>query len=181
MTQKRKKPPQWLMVLLGIFALAGVSVLLVYWVVWPVLRGTPPTAQTHDIESVMDYKNPYVGNASNTANLFYRLPLNELNMKFEIDDEACALKVTYVYDPAKDTDGVLRPSMVYNATASMALIDNLTAVTFAFSDGSSHTFTRTQLEQLWKTELSSLLEPALWEQTVQQSLQDASFVDQFYQ
>jgi len=35
---------------------------------------------THDLTRILKYKNEYMGNASNNANLFYNLPLSDVEM-----------------------------------------------------------------------------------------------------
>ena len=61
----------------------------------------------------------------------------------------------------------------------MAAIDNLTAITYQFS-GDTYSFDRDQLERSFSAPLSDLLERESWEEKVQNRLNDAAFVAQFF-
>lgn len=63
--------------------------------------------------------------------------------------------------------------------AAMAAIDNLTAITYQFS-GDTYSFDRDQLERSFSAPLSDLLERESWEEKVQNRLNDAAFVAQFF-
>ena len=51
-------------------------------------RAAQTDARTHDFAAVRAYASPYVGNISNTVNLFYHLPLSDVPARFEIGDDA---------------------------------------------------------------------------------------------
>lgn len=51
-------------------------------------RAAQSDARTHDFAAVRVYASPYVGNSSNTVNLFYHLPLGDVPARFEIEDDA---------------------------------------------------------------------------------------------
>lgn len=137
------------------------------------------TALTHDISSITEFKNPYVGDASNIGHLFLTLPLNQIPMRFEIDSDACALTVYYLDTVWNIGVEEVRRDLLYNAAAAMAVIDNLTAVTFNFS-GASYTFDRGMLEDTFGAPLSDLLEPNTWEKTVRGPLFSTEFVASFF-
>lgn len=136
-------------------------------------------ALTHDITAIQKFKNPYIGNASNTGNLFYALPLNNVPMTFEIDSKACTL--TVIYSDTVQAIGAekVRRNLIYNSAAAMAAIDNLAGITYRFSD-ESFSFTRTQFEDVLGSPLSDLLEPERWETDVQEPLASADFVALFF-
>lgn len=136
-------------------------------------------ALTHDISVVEDFKSPYVGNASNVANLFYSLPLCNISMEFQIDSEACALTVSY-HDTVENL-GVekVRRDLLYNSIAAMAAVDNLSAITYRFSDN-AYSFEREEIEAGFGTPLSGLLNQETWTQRVQSKLSSADFVEPFY-
>ena len=136
-------------------------------------------ALTHDITSIEDYKNPYIGNASNVGNLFWNLPLNNVDMKFEIDSEACTLTVNYLDTVWNIGEEKVQRDLIYNSVAAMAAIDNLSGITYNFS-GDSYSFERTQIEDVFGTPLSNLLEQEKWRNDVQDKLKDTDFVEQFY-
>ena len=136
-------------------------------------------ALTHDITSIEDYKNPYIGNASNVGNLFWNLPLNNVDMKFEIDSEACTLTVNYLDTVWNIGEEKVQRDLIYNSVAAMAAIDNLSGITYTFS-GDSYSFERTQIEDVFGTPLSNLLEQEKWRNDVQDKLKETDFVEQFY-
>ena len=39
-------------------------------------------ALTHDISAIIDYKSPYIGDASNTGNMLWNIQQNNVYMKF---------------------------------------------------------------------------------------------------
>lgn len=136
-------------------------------------------ALTHDITTIQQYKSPYIGNASNISQLFYHLPLNHLSMNFEIDSKACALTVNYI-DTIKAV-GVeeVRRDLLYNTIAAMATIDNLDKITYHFSDA-TYTFDRTQIETIFGSPLSNLLDKEIWRIKVQEPLKLNEFVQSFF-
>lgn len=137
-------------------------------------------ALTHDISAIMDYKSPYIGDAVNVGNLFMALPLNQVDRKYEIDSETCALTINYcdtVWDIGEEK---VRRDIVYNSVAAMAAIDNLSEITYNFS-GDSYSFNRAQIENVFGSPLSNLLEQEKWEKEVQGKLNDTDFVKRLYQ
>ena len=73
----------------------------------------------------------------------------------------------------------MRRDLVYDSAAAFALIDNLSAVRYAFSDG-SYTFTRAQMEAVLGVPLSGLRDGAAMHDQVQAQLEDTEFVASFY-
>lgn len=136
-------------------------------------------ALTHDITAVEKYRGPYVGDASNLGNLFYKLPLGDLPMKFQIDSERCAVTVSYQETVWSVGEEKVRRDLLYNAVAAMASIDNLAEITYEFS-GNTFLFQREALEQALGSPLSGLLSREVWEEKVQGQLGSEEFVGQFY-
>lgn len=136
-------------------------------------------ALTHDITSIEDYKNPYVGNANNVSNLFYSLPLNNVSMKFEINSETCALTVNYLDTVWNIGEEKVQRDLIYNSVAAMAAIDNLSGVTYNFS-GESYSFSRKQIEEVFGSPLSELLEQEKWSKEVQNKLNSTDFIKEFF-
>ena len=145
----------------------------------PSLDGVLGTVvRTHDFAAVRVYASPYVGNSSNTVNLFYHLPLGDVPARFEIEDDA-SLCVRYQAALAELDAAKVRRDLVYDSAAAFALIDNLSAVRYAFSDG-SYTFTRAQMEAVLGVPLSGLRDGAAMHDQVQAQLEDTEFVASFY-
>lgn len=141
-------------------------------------RAAQTDARTHDFAAVRTYASPYVGNNSNTVNLFYHLPLGDVPARFEIGDDA-SLCVCYQAALADLDAAKVRRDLVYDSAAAFAIIDNLSAVCYEFSDG-SYAFTRAQMEAVLGAPLSELHDGAAMHDRVQARLEDAEFVASFY-
>ncbi|MEG1267966.1 MAG: DUF4825 domain-containing protein [Oscillospiraceae bacterium] len=135
---------------------------------------------THDIASIIKFKSAYIGDASNVGNLFYALPLSNISTKFEIDSKECTLTVNYSDTVWNIGEEKVHRDLVYNSVAAMALIDNLTAVTYNFS-GDSFSFDRKQMETVFGSPLSDLLDKDVWKKKVQSQIGSDDFVEQFYE
>lgn len=137
-------------------------------------------ALTHDISVIEDFRHSYIGDASNTANLFHALPLSNVSKKFEIDSDACTLTVYYldtVWNIGKEK---VQRDLIYNSVAAMAAIDNLSGITYEFS-GDSYSFDREQLEDIFGSPLSNLLQKDKWIRDVQNKLSSREFCQQFFE
>lgn len=135
-------------------------------------------AYTHDITQVMDYRSPYMGNASNTGNLFYHLPLHQYPMTFSMEPETCALTVHY--ETASASVKQLQAQLAYNTLAAMSAIDNLQSVRYAFTDGEYY-LTRQLMESQFGVPLSDLLDDtANWQQAVEEKIFDEATLSQWF-
>lgn len=135
-------------------------------------------ARTHDFSAVLAYASPYVGDNSNTVNLFYHLPLGDVPSRFEIEEDT-RLYVRYQASASEIGMDKVRRDLIYDSAAAFALIENLDAVTYVFSDG-SYVFTRTQMETLLGAPLSALRGGTAMRDQVQARLEDADFVAAFF-
>lgn len=132
-----------------------------------------------DLASLTEFQSPYIGDAANVSQLFYRLPLGDFAMQFSIDDEACMLTVAYE-DPGRDYDDVnLKRNLAFNAVAAMALIDNLACVKYDFPS-KSYTVLRETPESLLGAPLSNLLTSEEWQKKVAEPLREDAFVAKFF-
>lgn len=129
---------------------------------------------THDLNSILRYKNHYLGNNSNTIHLFYQLPLAEAGMRFQIFSENLSLKVEYPYSASIRGERTVNQSLIYNSVAAFALISNLQKITFRFTD-KAVTITRTDVEKIYR-DPSALLQKDIWKTKVQNLLQNKAFV-----
>lgn len=134
---------------------------------------------THDISKCSKYKNKYVGNISNTANLFYNLPLNNINCKFSLDSQKCILTVFYLTKIDENDLSKVKRDLVYNSAAAFSLIDNLSAIKYEFS-GNSFEFTRTDTEKIIGSLSGDILKKDIWKQKVTNKLSDEKFTEQFF-
>lgn len=137
-------------------------------------------ALTHDISAIEEFQNSYVGDASNTTNLFYSLPLCNISMKFQIDSDACALTVNYLDTVWNIGEEKVQRDLIYNSAAAMAAIDNLSEITYEFS-GNSYSFDREQMEDIFGAPLSNLLDQERWKSEVQDQLSSKEFCRHFYE
>lgn len=172
----------WCIVMFAILACIGISLSTINEKKHIEYTKTQVTtnALTHDITTIQSYKSPYMGNATNLSQLFYHLPLNHLSMNFEMDSKACALTVNYV-DTIKAVGlEELKRDVLYNTIAAMATIDNLAQITYHFSDA-TYRFDRTQIETVFGSPLSSLLDKETWHSKVQELLKSKEFVDSFFE
>ncbi|MGN1479282.1 MAG: DUF4825 domain-containing protein [Acutalibacteraceae bacterium] len=136
-------------------------------------------ALTHDITAVEIYKSPYIGDTSNSTQIFYKLPLGNIQKKFQIDSDNCTITVYYLDTVWDIGEEKVHCDLVYNAVAAMASIDNMTAVTYEFND-KSFSFTREQIEAVFGNDLSSLLQKEVWQEKVQNKLADNTLTESFY-
>ncbi len=141
-------------------------------------RAAQTDARTHDFSAAAAYASPYVGDNSNTVNLFYHLPLGDAPAHFEIENDT-QLRVRYQIAAAELGTDKVRRDLVYDSAAAFALIDNLDAVTYVFPDA-SYAFTRAQTEALLGAPLSALRDGTAMHDRVQARLDDADFVASFY-
>ncbi|MCI9199360.1 MAG: DUF4825 domain-containing protein [Lachnospiraceae bacterium] len=100
-------------------------------------------------------------------------------MKFEINSETCALTVNYLDTVWNIGEEKVQRNLIYNSVAAMAAIDNLSGITYNFS-GESYSFSRKQIEEVFGSPLSELLEQEKWSNEVQDKLNSTDFVAQFF-
>ncbi len=130
---------------------------------------------THDFNSILEYKNKYMGNASNLANLFHSLPLNDIEMSFQLFPDTLTAGITYKAPVQAIGQDKLNEALIYNATAAFVLIDNLEAVKFSF-EGSSYKVLRSDVEKWYGVNLTALAEKDVWDNTVQSKLSNDAYV-----
>ncbi len=135
--------------------------------------------ESHHIEIVEKYKNKYMGNGGNISNLNYNLPLSEIKRTNEINGEDLEFIIHYEASTDEIETRYLKSSLIYNATANFALIENLQLITFNFQD-LSYTFSRANLEKWYGTSASSLLENNLWKEKVQKELKMDSYIEEAF-
>lgn len=137
--------------------------------------------ETHDLKSIIKYKNKYMGNMSNLSNLFYNLPLGNGGITFQLFPDRLAADINYKESEnsinREDNYRSLR-TVIYNSTAAFALIDNLQEIHMSFA-GSSYIITRKDLEKWYGTKVQGLLDENVWKSAVQSRLKDDSYIKSF--
>ena len=99
------------------------------------------------IDNIINYKNKYVGNNSNTGNLISSLPLSEYGYVFEIDSNDLGVVINYhITDWYINENQYLEKCLIYNSVSMFSLIDNLEYIKFVFS-GKTYTVNRINLEE----------------------------------
>ena len=98
---------------------------------------------------------------------------------FEINSDTRSLTVNY-----SDSIGVvgeerIKKNMVYNSIAAMSAIDNLSEITYNFSDN-SYFFDRGTIKRILGNPLSELLDKEIWDNQVQSKLNSNDFIRQFF-
>lgn len=109
----------------------------------------PFNREKSGIDKIIKYKNKYIGNNSNDANLLYALPLSEYGMTMQIDSENLGLTVNYhITDWYIDDDFYVEKALIYNSISIFALIDNSKYVKYNFT-GKSYEITREAVEKIY--------------------------------
>ncbi len=127
-------------------------------------------ATTHDLQSILPYKNEYMGNASNNINLFCNLPLSDLKRSYSQDPKTFTFEVHF---EGKSTDiekNRLKKEVLYSSTAAFALIDNLQVIRYSYTD-ITYIVKRSDIENLYGN-LQDLLNESSWH-TMQEKLKNA--------
>jgi hypothetical protein len=132
---------------------------------------------THDIESILKYKNKYMGNASNTINLFHSLPLSNVGTTFQMFPDQLTTEVNYQETVSNIGTLKVQRALIYNATAAFALIDNLKSLNFKFDGPSSFKVNRKDIEKWYGEKSSSLLSENTWKVKVQTRLDNNQYVE----
>ncbi len=110
---------------------------------------TPFNRDKSGIKNIIRYQNEYVGNNSNDSHLIDNLPLAEYGYVFEIDSENLGLTINYhITDWYVNESHYLEKSLLYNAIAIFALIDNVEQITFHFS-GNTYQVSRNQIKEAY--------------------------------
>ncbi|MEG0641144.1 MAG: DUF4825 domain-containing protein [Clostridium sp.] len=134
--------------------------------------------RTHDLNSILKYKNKYMGNASNIMNLFNTLPLNNIEKSFELFSDKLMLEVNYKDTIENINIDKVNKALVYNSTAAFALIDNLEVISYNFM-GSIYKVLRTDIEKWYGEDLAELLNETKWKSKIQDKLEDNNYVNEF--
>ncbi len=110
---------------------------------------TPFNRDKSGIETIIKFKNKYVGNNSNDSLLIDHLPLAEYGYVFEIDSVNLSLTIDYhITDWYVNENYYLEKALLYNSVSIFALIDNVEQITFNFS-GNTYKVSRKQIKELY--------------------------------
>lgn len=127
------------------------------------------SVDTHNFKKVLAYENDYMGNNSNITNLFNNLPLSNHRDLVELDPDTLTFVVNY------NTSGEEKVA-IYNATVAFILIKNLEVIDMRFTD-QSYVITRENVEEWFGDDFSSLNDPAVFKENVQQPIMEITTTD----
>jgi len=133
---------------------------------------------THDLQSILPYKNKYMGNASNNIHLFYNLPLSDFTKDFSQNPNTFTLEVNF---KGKSTDieaTRMKKEIIYSAVSAFALIDNLQTLKYNYMD-KTYTVKRSNIENQYG-DLQTLLNESSWH-TMQEKLKDNNYIQNTFQ
>ncbi len=135
------------------------------------------------INNIIQYKNKYIGNNSNTGNLINNLPLSEYGYVFEIDSVNLGLTIDYhITDWYINQNSYLEKSLIYNSLSIFSLIDNLEYIKFNFS-GKTYYITKKQIEQLYpnyKEIINNGIDKNNFNNYVENKIIDDEFIDKIF-
>ncbi|MFS0553626.1 DUF4825 domain-containing protein [Brevibacillus sp. 179-C9.3 HS] len=131
---------------------------------------------THDLESILPYKNKYMGATSNLV-MFNHLPLDHLKGTFQLRPDTFTIEIHYEEKTTSVEPKLFNQAMLYNSVAAFALVDNLQVVEYRFTD-QIIVAARTDIQSLFGENLTSLLTKEKWRTGVQDKLRDDSFIEE---
>jgi len=141
---------------------------------------------TCDLDYIMEYKNLYMGNASNLGNLFRRLPLSVSIKDFQLFPDELTAQVNYIDSELNvgksnlenkfnvENQNEVNKSLSYNSIAAFALIDNLEGIIYKFTD-ITYTVARDDIEIIYG-DLDNLLEKDTWNEIIRDPFGDTEHV-----
>ena len=146
---------------------------------------TPFNRNKSGIDNILQYKNKYIGDNSNTGNLINNLPLSEYGYVFEIDSNNLGLTIDYHITDWYINDSLyLQKSLIYNSVSIFALIENVEYIEYNFS-GISYKITRQTVETNYpnfsKIVLNGKIDKQKFNQCVENKMNDSEFVEQLSQ
>ena len=146
---------------------------------------TPFNRNKSGIDNILQYKNKFIGDNSNTGNLINNLPLSEYGYVFEIDSNNLGLTIDYHITDWYINDSLyLQKSLIYNSVSIFALIENVEYIEYNFS-GSSYKITRQTVETNYpnfsKIVLNGKIDKQKFNQCVENKMNDSEFVEQLSQ
>ena len=130
---------------------------------------------TCDLDYIMEYKNLYMGNASNLGNLFRKLPLSVSIKDFQLYPDELTAQVNFNDSELNaGNQNEVNKSLSYNSIAAFALIDNLEGIIYKFTD-ITYTVTRDDIEAIYGN-LDKLLEKDTWNKVIRDPFGDTEHI-----
>ena len=133
---------------------------------------------THDFSRALQYRNQYMGNASNLSNLNASLPLDDIERSIQLYPEILTAEIFFQEAAIFIDRDLLKRSLIYNVTANFVLIDNLEVLSLHFQ-GETYTANRESIAQWYGMEPEALQDAKRWKKEVQDKLKERSYVERF--
>ncbi|MEI4771281.1 DUF4825 domain-containing protein [Psychrobacillus sp. FJAT-51614] len=127
---------------------------------------------THSFEKVLAYENDYMGDSSNTSNLFNNLPIANDKKSIEMDSKKLILVVNYDFASNEETE----KAVIYNTTAAFVLIKNVEEIHLQFSN-QKYIVKRGNVKEWFGSDLSELINPEVFKKLVQKPLLETDSSD----
>lgn len=145
---------------------------------------SPFNKDISSIEHLIQYRNKYVGNNSNTGKLIGSLPLAEHGFVFEIDSEDLGITIDYHFTDWYNNDNLYTErALIYNSVSAFALIENLEYIRFNFS-GSSYFITREAIEKSYPNYsdifTDNSIDTGKFNLYVEEKMNDSSFISDVF-
>ncbi|MDD4795407.1 MAG: helix-turn-helix domain-containing protein [Bacilli bacterium] len=138
-----------------------------------------------EISRLLKYKNKYLGNNSNTGNLYYSLPLSQYGFNFELDSTNLGIIINYsnseFYINEDNNDELfVKKSLIYNAISTFILIDNTEYIIYNFS-GISYKINKkdviSKYDSFDKLIINDKINESSFNKYVTDKIKDADFVN----
>jgi len=133
---------------------------------------------THDLQSILPYKNRYMGNASNNINLFYNLPLSDFNKDFSQNPNTFTLEINFKGKSTDIEDTRMKKEIIYSSVSAFALIGNLQTLKYNYMD-KTYLVKRSNIENQYGN-LQNMLNESSWH-TMQEKLKDNNYIHSTFQ
>ncbi len=135
--------------------------------------------ETHNFQKVLKYESPYMGNASNNMNLVDHLPMSDMPRMFQQDPSEYKFTVNYEISVEEIGKGQVEKSVLYNATAIFALIENMETVEFSFVD-QTYTVTRERANNWFEEDVKSFKNEKVFMKKVQLPIIESDHLDEWF-
>lgn len=146
---------------------------------------SPFNREKSGIRQIIRYQSNYIGDNSNTGNLFYALPLSEYGFVYEIDSENCGVTIDYHATDWYGNDNLYtEKGLIYNSVSAFGLVQNLDYIRYNFS-GSSYMITREKIEQNYpeyqRVVSGKEIDEEAFDRYVEQKMNDEEFVAEMFE
>ncbi|WP_277668373.1 DUF4825 domain-containing protein [Caproiciproducens galactitolivorans] len=132
---------------------------------------------SHDLQSILPYKNKYMGNAPNNINLFSHLPLSDYPRNYSQNPDTFTFEIHFEGTASGMGKNRLQKEILYSSVAGFALIDNLQSLKYDFTD-QCFTVRRKDIEKQYG-DLKVLLNESSWH-AMQEKLKKTGDVERIF-